>query len=231
MKKTVLVDDHPIFRKGVKHLLGISQRFYVGYEASSCTALRHFLEGNNESLSEVFFVIDISLPDGNGFDLVPPIVAAGGRPEHCAILSMHEEYEYAQRAFALGARGYVVKSDDPYSIIHCLEAMERGEQYVSAGAKRLHQSTSGLSVADEGKSPNTAEGSLPDLSLLSERERAVLRLVAAGHTSKEISEKLFLSHRTVENHRARMSRKLGLTGANALIALAIAQRDKLGFDH
>ena len=219
MKKVVLVDDHPIFRDGVKHLLAATNEFSVTHEANSVSSLAEYLKINRNQLTDVFFVIDISLPDGNGFDLLPLIAAAGGQTQQCAMLSMHDAYEYAEHAFSKNAFGYVVKSDDQKNIIACLESMANGRPYMSPGIKKAGQQQL-APIA-----PNTEADTTPAFSTLSNRESVILKLVAEGKTNKDISEELFLSHRTVENHRAKICRKLGVSGANGLIALAIKHKD------
>ncbi len=222
MKKVVLVDDHPIFRDGVKHLLASTNEFAVTHEANSVSSLAEYLKKNRTQLDDVFFVIDISLPDGNGFDLLPLIAAAGGQTQQCAMLSMHDAYEYAEHAFSKNAFGYVVKSDDQKNIIACLESMANGQPYMSPGIKKTQQQQLPPSSAN-----TEAEETIPPFRTLSHRESAILKLVAEGKTNKDISEELFLSPRTVENHRAKICRKLGVSGANGLIALAIKHKDTI----
>ena len=199
MNKIVLVDDHPMFRDGIKQALAATDKFTVVYEADSVASLANYLSEHREQLADVYFVIDISLPDGSGFELLPLITAAGGVTQQCTMLSMHDGYEYAEHAFAQNAYGYVIKSDDQQCIITCLESLENGEPYLSPGVRSQEQSSSLKETSHTRK-----DGPLPAFSLLSRRESAILKLVAEGRTSKEISEKLFLSQRTVENHRAKM---------------------------
>lgn len=220
MKKIVLVDDHPIFRDGIKQTLAATGKFSVVHEANSVASLAGYLRENRGQLSEIYFVIDISLPDGSGFELLPMIAAAGGFTQHCTMLSMHDGYEYAEHAFAENAYGYVIKSDDQQCILACLESLEQGEPYLSPGV-RSQDKGSPLKEKTDTQKDNT----LAAFSSLSKRESAILKLVAEGKTSKEISKKLFLSQRTVENHRAKMTRKLGVSGPNGLIALAIKYKD------
>lgn len=216
MNKVILIDDHPIFRDGIKHLLAATNRYSVIHEANSVASFSSYLQKHQNQLVEVLFVIDISLPDGTGFDLLPLIAAAGGRPQLCTILSMHDAYEYAEHAFAKKAYGYVVKSDDQKNIINCLESLLNGEPYMSPGVKRQGQPEVPSASID-----TLLDGPVPNFSSLTKRELAILRLVAEGKTNKDISEELFLSPRTVENHRAKICRKLGVSGANGLISLTI----------
>ncbi|MEM7465579.1 MAG: response regulator transcription factor [Pseudomonadota bacterium] len=224
MKQVVLVDDHPIFRAGIKHLLAVTNRFSVVHESNSIADLESYLKKPLTQLAEVLFVIDISLPDGNGFDVLPLVAAAGGRTQHCAMLSMHDAYEYAEHAFSMNAYGYVVKSDDQENIITCLESLVNGQPYMSPGVKKQGQQNIETAVVNaEDSEPR------PDFSSLTKRESAILKLVAEGKTNKDISDQLFLSQRTVENHRAKICRKLGVSGANGLITLTIKHKHAIKY--
>ena len=136
MKKVVLIDDHPIFRDGIKQTLAAAKKYSVVHESNSVLSLSSYLKENRDQLSDIYFVIDISLPDGSGFELLPLIAAAGGLTRQCAMLSMHDDYEYAEHAFAQNAYGYVVKSDEQDNIITCLESLENGRHYISPGVKK-----------------------------------------------------------------------------------------------
>ena len=222
MNKVVLVDDHPMFRDGVKQTLAASDKYSVVHEAASVASLLSYLKAHRNQLTDIFFIIDISLPDGNGFELLPLITAAGGLAQRCTMLSMHDDYEYAEHALVKNAFGYVVKSDDPSNILACLESLANGEPYVSPGVIQR-----GDKRALRELSNTEADDPIPAFSSLSKREVAILKLVADGKTSKEISGSLFLSQRTVENHRAKISRKLGVSGPNGLIALAVKYKNTI----
>ncbi len=223
MKKIVLVDDHPIFRDGIKQTLAATQKFTVIHEANSVASLVDYLTAHRKQIADIYFVIDISLPDGSGFELLPLITAAGGVAKQCTMLSMHDDYEYAEHAFALNAYGYVIKSDDPICIVACLESLENDQPYLSPGVRK--QGTQPPTLENATNHQN--DESSPAFASLSKREAAILKLVGEGKTSKEISEKLFLSQRTVENHRANIGRKLGVSGPNGLIALAIKYKNMI----
>ncbi len=217
--KIVLIDDHPMFREGVKQILAKKGDYSVIGEASTLQDTSSLLAKLGSDVVSTFFVIDISLPDGTGFEILSAIAEAGGNTMQCVILSMHDDIEYAEHALEAGASGYIVKSDNPNSLLDCLDAINRGETYFSESIhKKKERSTADSSI----------ENSLPDagkqIALLSKRELAVLKLVAEEKTSREISETLFLSQRTVENHRAKICGKLGVTGAHGLIAYAIKHK-------
>lgn len=218
----VLVDDHPIFREGVKQVLDSTVEYNLFFEANTIEEMDVFLAENHTRLPELLFILDLSLQDGTGFDLIQMIVSAGGQAERCCILSMHRDAEYAAHTFSMGALGYVVKSDDADCIIDCLNALSEKEYYTSPAVDKdftIDQTEIKVGdIAPLGALPRTEQA---DFSQLSKREVAVLKLVAEGKTSKEISKTLFLSPRTVENHRAKICRKLGVFGPNGLLSHAV----------
>ena len=216
----VIIDDHPLFREGIKHILNTSDRYKLYFETDSIKSATQFLQSNHDKTPDLLFLIDISLVDGYGFELLSKISKYGGHPSQCVILSMHDDREYAEHAFSLGALGYVVKNDDPKCVLECLASIEQGKPYISDGVKaeRNQKNLKGFGTTSV------------DFSSLSKREVSILQLVAEEKTSKEISELLFLSPRTVENHRAKISSKLGVRGSHGLLALAVKHKtaiDKL----
>ena len=218
MKKVVIIDDHPLFRAGVKDFLDKGGEFEVIFEGSSREQLQGFLSKTKVGLDTLLFVLDISLPDCSGFELISLIERSGGKASRCIMLSMHGEVEYADHALELGAFGYVTKSNDTAILIECLESVDNGNTYISRDLTLSQTPT-----RNHGDFPENDE-SLDKLGSLTKRERAVLKLVAKEQTSREISEILFLSPRTVENHRARICAKLDVTGSHGLIAFAVKNR-------
>lgn len=147
-------------------------------------------------------VLDISLPTKSGLELLrewPP----DGPP--VTLLTMH--HEYVRTAFDLGARGYLVKEDATGEIVTCIRAISAGQSYVST------------TLRTEDDEPSTAA--------LTDAERGVLKLVAQHKTSREIADALGTSVRTVQNHRANASAKLGLRGPGALLQFALAHEHEL----
>lgn len=220
MKQVIIVDDHPIFLQGLKALIEATGRYRVCNEASSISDFRALLKNSNDSLSKTLFILDISLPDGNGFDLLPVIVKHGGQLNNCTMLSMHNDLEYVEHAISKGASGYLVKNDSASEIIDCLRFLEQGKQYISKGIER-HNNKDDYRCMDNLNDLSDIEQRRPDFSLLSKRELEILKLVAHEKSSQEISEHLSLSRRTVENHRANICSKLGIKGSHGLITLAV----------
>lgn len=204
--RVVIVDDHPLLRGGVRAALDERDGVcVVGEGGSAAEALALCRE-----LSPDVLVTDIAMTDVDGLELIAELAPWHTGPE-IVVLSMHNEF--ALRAFQLGARGYVAKEDAANEIADCIEAVARGERYVST------------SVPDEDRSASLGEAGLTDT------EKRVLRLVATHRTSREIAQMMSVSRRTVDNHRANICRRLGLSGPHALLRFALSPEGQRAADN
>lgn len=209
-KKSVLVvDDHPLVREGLKAIIGRSSKFEVVGEAGSA---RDGVQMADE-LKPDLVLLDISLPDQNGLELAMKIRSS--LPEtRILVISMHSKIEYVTQAFKSGAAGYMVKESAAEKLIEALESVGRGEYY-------LDHSLSHQVVEEMIRSPER-ETKIMDATYrsLTPREQEIMRMLAAGLSTKEIAEKLFISPKTVENHRTNIMGKLGLRGSIELARYA-----------
>ena len=197
-RKTVLiVDDHPLFREGLKSLLARHSSFEVIGEAGN---------GNDglkkaKKLMPDLVVMDISLPDQSGIEVTGKIRSL--LPEtRVIVLSMHTKIDYITEAFRQGATGYVVKESATEKLMECLEIVSKGEYFVDSSLS--HRVVKSLLESDEKERKITDDG----YNTLTPREQQVMRLLAEGHSTKQIAEKLFISPKTVENHRSNIMSKL-----------------------
>ena len=195
----LIVDDHPLFRKGLCAYFS---------EAAPQVEISQASNGDEaiillKSLPIEVAFLDIDLPGYSGFELLS-IIRQDFRSVKVVMLTMHDEQAYAQRAFDLGASGYVLKDDAEDQLGECLERVVLGETFSSLA-------TSGA-------------GASTHLELLSDTERRIFTLVSAGRSSYEIASLMEISVRTVDNHRANMSIKLGLRGSNALLKFALQHK-------
>jgi len=197
-RKTVLiVDDHPLFREGLKSLLARHSSFEVIGEAGN---------GNDglkkaKKLMPDLVVMDISLPDQSGIEVTSKIRSL--LPEtRVIVLSMHTKIDYITEAFRQGATGYVVKESATEKLMECLELVSKGEYFVDSSLS--HRVVKSLLESDEKERKITDDG----YNTLTPREQQVMRLLAEGHSTKQIAEKLFISPKTVENHRSNIMSKL-----------------------
>lgn len=197
-RKTVLiVDDHPLFREGLKSLLARHSSFEVIGEAGN---------GNDglkkaKKLMPDLVVMDISLPDQSGIEVTGKIRSL--LPEtRVIVLSMHTKIDYITEAFRQGATGYVVKESATEKLMECLELVSKGEYFVDSSLS--HRVVKSLLESDEKERKITDDG----YNTLTPREQQVMRLIAEGHSTKQIAENLFISAKTVENHRSNIMSKL-----------------------
>jgi DNA-binding NarL/FixJ family response regulator len=209
-KKTVLiVDDHPLFREGLKSLIARNHRLEVVGEAGNATqGLRLAKE-----LKPDLVVMDISLPDKNGIELTRQIRSLLS-DTRVMMVSVHSKIDYITEAFRAGATGYVVKESATDQLLRGLETLSRGEYF-------LDSSVSHEVVRKLAGSP-LKRATITDVAYgaLTHREQEILRLLAEGLSSKEIAERLYISPKTVENHRANIMRKLDLHSTMELIRYA-----------
>lgn len=206
----LLVDDHPLLRQGIARALGSEPDLEVVGEGST---LEEGLEAARE-LEPDLVILDLGLDESDGLDAIPRIRrAAGGR---VLILSMFDEAVYAERCLKAGASGYVMKEEASEVLVDAVRRVLAGEVVVSdAMRRRLVRRVAGRSDG----------GSVEELT---DRELQVFRLVGEGRSTREIAEGLHLSVKTIETHRAKLMRKLGLENANQLVHRAVSwvQREK-----
>jgi DNA-binding NarL/FixJ family response regulator len=203
----LLVDDHPIVRKGIGSCLARHDRFVIAGEAAD--GLEAVAKAR-ELLPDIM-LLDIDLPQMNGLT-VAEILRKELPDIKVLILSMYQRSEYLPRILQSGARGYVLKSAPPEELVKAIETVVAGECYFSPEIARL-----ALSQVVQGN------GAWPDLKDLTNREREVLVLVAEGLSNKEIAMKLGVGVRTVETHRERIMRKLAIHSVAGLTRFAIAR--------
>lgn len=212
MKKVrlLLVDDHAVLRVGLRLLLDAQPDFeVVGEAGDGVEAVRLAAD-----LSPDVVLMDLTLPGLGGLDAIRR-VKQDSPAARVLVLTMHDDETYIEEAFKAGAAGYVVKKAADTELLAAIRTVARGEMF-------LHPSLAGAvvrSLLREGQ----ADGPEPRLDPLSERETEVLRLIALGHSNREIAARLSLSVKTVETHKARIMEKLGLRGRAELVRYALAR--------
>lgn len=209
MTKTriVLADDHAVLRSGLKMLLNAQDDMIVVGEATDGQAALNAVREHAPDL----LILDITMPKMDGLHVLHQLKRAFPAVR-VLVLTMHEEEGYLKRALEAGAAGYCPKSAADAELISAIRAVMRGNVYIHPSHAKI--------LLDK-MLPATNE---PTASAeLSERERAVLKLVALGHTNQEIADQLSLSVKTVESYRARGMEKLGLASRAALVRYAIQE--------
>jgi DNA-binding NarL/FixJ family response regulator len=203
----LIVDDHPLLRRGLRDVIGASSRFRIVGEASDGEeALRLFV-----SLKPQIAIIDIDMPRLNGLETIRALRQLSFSIK-AVILTMYREEDMFNAAMDLGAKAYVLKENAANDIVAALEKVTRGEDFVSP------------SMLEAGKRRSDRVHALllskPQIETLTPSERRILKLIGEDFTSKEIAESLHLSVRTVDNHRQNICRKLNLHGTHSLLKFA-----------
>jgi DNA-binding NarL/FixJ family response regulator len=209
-KKTILIiDDHPLFREGLKAIIGRDAHFEVVGEAGNG---REGLRIAKE-LEPDLVLVDISLPDTSGIQLTREIRTLLS-DTRILIVSMHSKIDYIAEAFQAGATGYVIKESASERLIKGLEYASRGDYFLDSSVSQQVVKRLMDSPAKDEKITDAAYGNLTP------REQEIMRLLAEGLSRKEIGEKLFISPKTVENHRTNIMNKLDLHSTIELIRYA-----------
>ncbi|MFB3892127.1 MAG: response regulator [Phycisphaerae bacterium] len=206
-KRLVVVDDHPIVRRGVVQIIeGEADLTVVGTAEDSKGAMAVIEECSPDAV-----VTDITLKGSSGIDMIREIAARWPKLP-VIVFSMHDESFYAERVLRAGARGYVTKGDPSQKLIDGIHRVMTGEVYVSdkVAAKMLQGMVEG---------PRQT-GGFP-IDSLSDREFEVFGLIGEGLQTRDVAGKLKLSIKTVESHRENIKRKLGIENATELLQRAI----------
>ena len=209
-KTTILIiDDHPLFREGLKAIIAQDRRFEIVGEAGTGRDGLLMIEKLKPKVS----LVDISLPDETGMQLTRKI--RGQFPQtRILIISMHSKIDYIVEAFQAGATGYVVKESAAERLIQGIDAVSSGEYF-------LDTSISQEVVVKLMKAPvKEARSADADYGSLTPREQEIMRMLAEGTSKKDIAEYLCIAPKTVENHRANIMRKLNLHTAMDLVKYA-----------
>ena len=206
--RVVLADDHAIVRAGLKAVLGSASDISVVGEAS---------DGNEaialaERLAPHVVVMDLSMPGMDGMAATRELASREDAPR-VLVLTMHAEEDYLVPLLEAGASGYLVKNVADRDLVDAVRTVARGELYVHPGAARVL--ARGIRSKDEHADDRARYERLTD------RERDVLRLTAAGYTAPEIGEKLFISPKTVDTYKQRINEKLGLRHRADYVKLAL----------
>ncbi len=205
VSRILIVDDHPIVREGLAMHLAAQTDLEISGQADDLPSALALLSSNRFDLA----IIDISLKNSNGLDLVRLIKE---RYESVRVLvwSMYPEHVYAERALRAGAQGYLHKGQASHHVLSAVRDVLQGKMYVSgAMAEQLLRRVVGRNAED--RSP---------IDTLSDREFEAFRLIGEGMTTHSIAQRMHVSPKTVETYRARIREKLGLCNTTELIQRA-----------
>jgi len=196
----VLADDHTVVRSALRMLLDAEPGFEVVAEAGDSDAAVRFVRGHKPTV----LILDLNMPGRSSLEAVPDIQEASPGTE-IVVLTMQNEPAFARRALQAGVRGYVLKEAADAELVQAVRSAAAGDTYLQPALGARLAAGADLRSSDE----------------LSERERDVLRLIALGHTNAEVAERLYISIRTAESHRAHIQQKLRLSSRAELVRYAL----------
>lgn len=208
-KSILIIDDHPLFREGLKSIIAMDHHFEVKGEAGNAHDGLKMAKKIKPSVA----LVDISLPDQSGMEVTRQLREALPGTS-VMIVSMHSKIDYIVEAFQAGATGYVVKDSAAERLVQGLHAVTEGEYF-------LDSSISQEVVSRLMKSP-VREARVSDMEYgrLTPREQEIMRMLAEGQPKATIADRLCISVKTVENHRSNIMKKLNLHSAMELVRYA-----------
>ncbi len=198
--RVVVGDDHNLVRRGLRLLLERETGFEIVAEASSIASTIGQVHGHRPHV----LILDLTLPDGSSLEAIARLRRQAPETE-IVVLALEDDPAFAQQALDAGAIGYVLKDVAGDDLPIAVRSAARGERFVSGRVSAVLTAMRATGREDD----------------LTPREVEIARLIALGHTSAEMAEKLHLSARTVETHRSRIHRKLGLTTRAQLVRYAL----------
>jgi DNA-binding NarL/FixJ family response regulator len=205
--RVVLADDHTLVRSGIRRILEAQPGFEVVGEAGDGAAAVQLVK----DLEPDVVVLDLNMPGTSGLDVLSELKA--GRPLlKVVVLTMHAGREYVARAMKGGANAYLLKDSAVQDLVAAVEAVLAGRTFFSPSIQAL------MAELLRGDSTTQARG-----TSLTDREREVLSWLARGLSSKEVAQRLDISVRTVETHRANLMQKLGVKSVALLIQVALRE--------
>jgi DNA-binding NarL/FixJ family response regulator len=212
----MIVEDHPIFSKGLAQLVDAQVVFKVVGEAENCAQAMTMLKDLRPALA----IVDLNLGDEDGLDLIKDMKAAD--PELVVlVLSMHDERYYAERALRAGARGYIRKEEAGTKVIDAMKTVMAGKIWLSdTERERLFDYMTGNSLQRESKDW------FASVSKLSDRQLQIFTLIGKGLGTVEIAAKLNLSTKTIDTHKEHIKIKLHCNSSQELRQLAIEWASK-----
>jgi len=206
--RVVLVDDHEVFRVGLRAVLARAPGVEVCGEASTGRQAVELAA----ALKPDVVIMDISMPDLNGIEATRQLLQASPQTQ-VLILSLHESDQVVQDVLSAGARGYLLKSDAATELLTALDHLKRRSLYFST---RISETV--LGVYAKGMRPDSASATV---TRLSKREREIVQLLAEGKANKQVAAILKVSVKTVETHRSNLMAKLNLHSMSDLVRYAV----------
>jgi DNA-binding NarL/FixJ family response regulator len=217
MKRSInifLADDHPLFREGLVKTIETESRFKVTGFADCGNDAIEFIRTKKPDIA----ILDISMPGHSGIE-VAKIIKTEELPTVPIILTMYNDEEYLDEALENGVPGYLLKNSTATEVVDCINIVLNGGYFIS---KELREHLTG-----EKKGKKNIPDVIETLNKLTKTELHILKLLSENKTSTQIAKELFVSFRTIQNHRANISMKLGISGYNKLLFFALEHKKSL----
>ncbi len=208
--RIAIVDDHHLVRAGIAALLRNETDIEVINEASNGLDILEQLKKYTPDI----VLMDISMPTMNGIEATMRI-RSSGLPTKVLVLTQYDHEEYIKRVMHAGASGYLLKSAIAEELLRGIRAVHKGEQFFTPSVSKVMMESYIRQATGQGQTRAAS---------LTNREREILQLIAEGHTNQQIAQKLFISVRTVEFHRANIIEKLGVHDTAGLVKCAIQMK-------
>src|SRR5262249_16569379 len=209
-RRVVIVDDHTLFRDGLRRILETEEDIEVVADAESAEDIVELVWQTRPDVR----LLDIRMPQGNGLDAVPAVLKINPGTQ-VLILTACDEKEEHVRAFKLGAKGVILKDSARQTLMQAIRTVCRGEMW-------MDPRMSGVLVEELGRMGSEGEGGAPrNDSGLTDRELEIVRLVASGCKNKEVGATLAISERTVKTHLTNIFQKLGVRDRVGLVMYAL----------
>ncbi|MBI5022444.1 MAG: response regulator transcription factor [Ignavibacteriales bacterium] len=210
----VIADDHPVFRKGLCDIVAAEKSLIVVGETGDGNQVLKLVH----ELKPLVLLLDLNMPGSNGLDIAASLQDENF-PVRIIVLTMHKEEGIFNKAMDHGVRGYVLKESAVNDILQSIKSVINDEYYISPAISKYLLNRRGKTESILLENPGLAQ--------LTPNERKILKLISENKSSKEIADQMFISIRTVENHRMNICNKLAIHGSNALLKFAIENKSYL----
>jgi DNA-binding NarL/FixJ family response regulator len=209
--KILIADDHPIIRRGLRSVLASVPEFESIVEAENGIEAMRLLKENEFDIA----TLDVEMPGLSGLEIAAKLSEYKIKTA-IVFITMYNDERMFNYAMKEGAMGFILKENAVTDIVDCIKNVADGKHYISPAISHL--------LLKREKKNSEFINSFPSINDLTRTERKILELIAKEKTTKEISEELFISNKTVENHRSNISKKLNLHGAHSLVKFAITNK-------
>ncbi|MBS1518224.1 MAG: response regulator transcription factor [Bacteroidetes bacterium] len=208
----IIADDHPIFRNGLKQIIESDKNIIIKGECDNGQKALELIEEHSPDIA----LLDIDMPKMTGLEVLRNLKDSATK---IIFLTMYAEEDIFDEAMNLGVKGYVLKDSAVNDILKCIWSVWEDNYFISPSVSNF--------AVKRRKRLNELKSNTPSLENLTRTEKKILKFISENKTSKEIARDLFLSPRTIENHRSNISSKLNLKGSHSLIKFAIENKSAL----